>query len=525
MAKKAIPAAEIEPPQTDPGLMISPQNREAEEAVIGSILRHPKRFLEAAAILKPSDFFIHENGLIWHAFENLTSQETPIDFLTIEQELQKMGRLEETGGAPYLRRLEDDCPLGLHIPTYAQMVKTKAWRRDLIALANEIATQAFSPDKTDEEITNYMLEGTQKALGSPQGRYLVRSGIDALAPRPPINYLVEGLIYEKSITVIYGDGGTKKTWSSMYLAACVASGCPWGDFETHKTKVLFIDEENGESEMATRTAFCIRGALADQNLDLRYISLAAFHLDNPQDEALLINEILAQGAGLVIFDALADLMLGDENSKQDTQPVFNALRRIAEKTGAAILVIHHANKQNGFRGSSVIKDILIKVESEEDSHFVNFKTEKNRKGKAVKFSMYATWTEDQFSLGHSEMQEKPKTLSKSQEFVIRYLTEKGPSEINSIMGAADVCTPGAARNSVYELVKLEKIYRTNPSDSDKIHAIFDIAVLKQEIQESPLMPSAVPVYPLRERGKLKQQLPSKKTGLKQEKTANTKPEK
>ena len=66
----------------------------------------------------------------------------------------------------------------------------------------------------------------------------------------------------------------------------------------------------------------------------------------------------------MILDVLADLMTGDENSKQDTQPVFNALRRISEQSGAAIIVIHHANKMGGHRGSSVIKDapdILLQV--------------------------------------------------------------------------------------------------------------------------------------------------------------------
>jgi archaellum biogenesis ATPase FlaH len=492
MAKKAISDPEIEPPQTDPGLVISPHNREAEEAVIGGILRTPKRFLEAAAILKPTDFFIRRNGLVWQAFENLTDRSDPIDRLTIEQELQKMGKFEEVGGREYLFSVEDNCPLGLNTPHYARLVKFEAWKRGIIAIANELAVQGFSRDKSQEDITNYLLEASKQALGSPTGRYLVRSGIDALAPRPEIKYLVEGLIYEKSITIIYGDGGTKKTWSSMYLAACVASGCPWGDFETHKTKVLFIDEENGESEMATRAAFCIRGALADQNLDLRYISLAAFHLDNPQDEALLTNEILAQEAGLVIFDALADLMLGDENSKQDAQPVFNALRRITEKTGAAIVVIHHANKQNGYRGSSVIKDapdIFIKIESDEDSHFINFKTEKKRKGKSVKWSMYATWTEDRFSLSHSEKQEK--TLSTVEEFIIEYLNDHGEDEkieIQNATVAAGIGTLKAAENSIYALEAIGKIIRTNPTPSKKVRARYSVPPKEEEEQKIQPLP-------------------------------------
>ena len=463
-----------------------PHNREAEEAVLGAVLIDPACFPRLAAILKPQDFYIIKHWWIWQVFEHLAKAGEPIDFLTVPSELVKTGRLKESGGRAYLTALMNQTPSSLNAEAYARLVREHAARRQILESISQTAAFVGDPKKSLDEIHKSLLEATQKATGSETGRYSVKSGIDALAPRLQLKYLVEGLIYEKSITVLYGDGGTKKTWSSLYLAACIACGRPWGDFETHQTKVLIVDEENGESEMATRVAFCIRGALAEKTLDLRYISLAAFHLDNPQDEAILTNEILAQGAGFVIFDALADLMLGDENSKQDTQPVFNALRRITEKTGAAIWMIHHANKQKDFRGSSVIKDapdILIKVESDEDSRFINFKTEKNRKGKSVKWSMYATWAEDQFSLDYSEMQEKSKALSKSQEFVIKYLAENGPSEIISLMGAVDVCTPATAKKAVYDLVKLGKIYRTNPSDSDKVHAVFDLAVISQETQK------------------------------------------
>jgi hypothetical protein len=319
---------------------------------------------------------------------------------------------------------------------------------------------------------------TKKAIGNLQERYVVRDSVYMLEPVKPEKYLVEGLIYEKSITVLYGDGGTKKTWAGLYLGACVASGNPWGDLVTTKTKVLYIDEEMGDSEMHQRGQWCIKGAtLTNDPIDLKYVSLAGFHLDNPHDEEILTNEILAQGAGLVIFDALADLMLGDENSKQDTQPVFNALRRIVEKTGAAIVVIHHTNKTGGQRGSSVIKDapdIMCKIESDRNSNFINFETEKNRKSKCVKWSMFATWAEDRFYLSHTERQEKPKQLGKAEEYVIRYLTDHGASELKIIMGGADTCSPEGARQAVYALARTNTIHRTNPSDSDKVHAIYDL---------------------------------------------------
>jgi hypothetical protein len=445
------------------------RNPELEQALLGAILIDPSALTDVTPILQPQDFSILRNSAIFQAALDVASRGAVPDYLTITEEAKKNG----DGADPaYITGLFNATPTSLNALEYARELANLARRRRLVAEALEKVNYFKNRDNPlpDEEAS--------------RPRYTVHNAADALAPRAAVKWLVEGRIYEKSVTVMYGDGGTKKTWAGMYLAACVSSGAPWGDIETHKTRCLFVDEENGEDEISGRAAFCIRGALSDESADLRYISLAAFHLDDPKDEVILTAEILTQGAGLVILDALADLMLGDENTKQDTQPVFNALRRIAEKTGAAILVIHHANKQGGHRGSSVIKDapdILLQVESDLDSNFINFKTEKNRKGKAVKWSMVATWTEDQFYLRPADAPEKTKPLSKSQEYVIRYLTEHGASPVPAIIAGADTCSPEAARKAVYNLADLRTIHRTNPGETGQgVAAIYDLAKAENE---------------------------------------------
>jgi hypothetical protein len=468
------PEPEEQPDELTAPVSIPPHDREAEEATLGSVLIDPDCYPDLVSILDPADFYIRRHGWIWQAFGNLVRRGDPLDFLTIPEELFRMGQLEEIGGPAYLTGLLNQVPSSLHAATYARKVKDVAIKRRLLDIANEIALLAYNPRISAAEASRRAQEAIKENTGGQEKRVTIHDAVYALAPRPPIRWIVEGLIYEKSITVIYGDGGTKKTWASMYLAACVASGAYWGDYKTNKTRVLFIDEENGDDEIAARAAFCIRGALADKNIDLHYISLAAFQLNDPQDELLLTTIIQAQGAGLVILDALADLMSGDENSKQDTQPVFNALRRIAEKTGAAIVVIHHANKNGGHRGSSVIKDapdILLQVTSDPDSNFVNFKTEKNRKGKGLQWSMFATWTEDRFYLSPVEGQEKGNTQTRSHEYVLRFLADNGASELPVIESSADTCSFNAARQAVYALAAKGKIRRTNPGGKPAIYEL------------------------------------------------------
>ena len=244
----------------------------------------------------------------------------------------------------------------------------------------------------------------------------------------------------------------KKTYSLLSMGVCVSVGKPWLDMPTRACKVLFIDEESGESRLSLRLAAALRGELAWKDTPFEFISLAGFHLDDPADELLLENEIRGFGAGLVIFDALADLMEGDENSKQDTQPIFCALRRLAERTGAALCIIHHANKMGGYRGSSAIKgavDLMVQVTSEDGSEFVKFKTEKNRDGgQALSWAARATWLKEPetFSLLAAEKHVKGRVLSKPQEYVLRYLTEHDASPLPVIMAAANSAARSGAES-------------------------------------------------------------------------------
>jgi hypothetical protein len=166
--------------------------------------------------------------------------------------------------------------------------------------------------------------------------------------------------------------------------------------------------------------------------------------------------------------------------------VFNALRRISEKSGAAIIVIHHANKMGGHRGSSVIKDapdILLKVSSEAESDLVTFKTEKNRKGRAQQFSLRAVWSADSFSVASAGAPERKKKLNKAQEYVLGYLKENGPSALINIMNDADSCSSHASRTAVYHLAGLELIHRINPGDIGQgVSAIYELSERRDQTQ-------------------------------------------
>jgi hypothetical protein len=97
----------------------------------------------------------------------------------------------------------------------------------------------------------------------------------------------------------------------------------------------------------------------------------------------------------------------------------------------------------------------------------------------------ATWTEDQFYLTEAEHTEKEKSLSQSQRYVVRYLEENGASSLPDIKGAADSCSPGAAKQAVYKLVDMGKVYRTNPKNKGQgAVAVYDLTKEGEEEIES-----------------------------------------
>jgi hypothetical protein len=245
----------------------------------------------------------------------------------------------------------------------------------------------------------------------------------------------------------------------------VALGKPWLGLGVKPCKVLLVDEESGEQRLTLRLGQAIRGELGSDETPLEYVSLASFKLDDKADVILFQALIEDTGAGVVIIDALADIMTGDENSKQDTQPVFSNLRKIAEQTGAALIIIHHSNRTGGYRGSSAIKgalDLMIKIESDDGSNWINFKSEKNRDGEALQFSACATWNETQFYLSPVEGVVRTKTRPASQRYVLDYLEKNGgAASVQEIMDHAEECSPQAARQAIYVLAGDKLIKRVN----------------------------------------------------------------
>lgn len=306
----------------------------------------------------------------------------------------------------------------------------------------------------------------QAAPRDSQSRFKLFSADDALDPQPPIEWIVEGVFSAGSVSVVCGEGGSKKTWSMLDCSVAVAHGEKWLNFATRRSTVLIVDEESGERRLKRRLGNVLRGhAVGKGEVSIICTSLSGLKLLEADEQTALLNLTQETGAKFIVIDALIDILIGgDENKSADVQSVFHALRCIAETTGAAIVVIHHNNRAGGYRGSSAMQgaiDLLLSVESKVDSPNIDFASEKPRDVESFKFAAIANFGEGTFNLSPSAPSEKAERLSKSERYVLDFLA-KGDAPMSAIISHADACSAESARRSVYRLVERGKVERRNP---------------------------------------------------------------
>jgi hypothetical protein len=192
---------------------------------------------------------------------------------------------------------------------------------------------------------------------------------DLATPLPPIPWLCEPIrLAPGAVTLVAGYGYSRKTMALQSLGLSVAVGrAVWGLFSCRKGRVVHLDYEQGERLTKERYQRLARGVgieIGDLEPDaLRVACMPRVYLETQDAIDSLLPYV--DGAALVIVDSLrAAFPHADENSS-DVRSYLDALNHLSGRTGATIIVIHHARKpsaQSGgtethaIRGSSALFD-------------------------------------------------------------------------------------------------------------------------------------------------------------------------
>lgn len=124
---------------------IPPHSVEAEQSVLGGIMLDNRAWDQIADRVREGDFYRHDHRLIYRVISKLSSQNKPLDVLTISEALRELNELENAGGEVYLFELANNTPSAANVVAYADIVRERSVLRQLIAAANEIADNAFNP--------------------------------------------------------------------------------------------------------------------------------------------------------------------------------------------------------------------------------------------------------------------------------------------------------------------------------------------------------------------------------------------
>lgn len=131
---------------------LPPQNSEAEASLLGAILIDSDALVKIADIVRVADFYEQRHQRIYEASVALYEAHSPVDVLTLSDQLKATGFLEDIGGSAYLTELTNFVPTAAHVEQYATIVAQKSLRRRLIKASQDITGLGYDEAKNLQEL-------------------------------------------------------------------------------------------------------------------------------------------------------------------------------------------------------------------------------------------------------------------------------------------------------------------------------------------------------------------------------------
>ncbi len=139
---------------------VTPQNIEAEQSFLGSLLLDKDAMVKVADTVQAEDFYLDKHRRIYEAMLDLYRRSEPIDLLSLGNRLQERGDLERIGGRSDLIALSNAVPTASHVVHYGEIVQKKATLRRLLQAAGEITSLGYEQSEDVEDL----LDQAEKSL-------------------------------------------------------------------------------------------------------------------------------------------------------------------------------------------------------------------------------------------------------------------------------------------------------------------------------------------------------------------------
>ena len=137
-------------------LRIPPHSIQAEQSVLGGLMLNNDAWDQVGDRVVRNDFYRREHQLIFEAIEKLADNQKPFDVVTLSEELERIGALDDAGGMSYIGTLAKDTPSAANIRAYADIVREHSVKRQLIRVGTTIADSGFETEgRTVSELLDH----------------------------------------------------------------------------------------------------------------------------------------------------------------------------------------------------------------------------------------------------------------------------------------------------------------------------------------------------------------------------------
>jgi len=402
------------------------QIEEYEQNLLGLVLSRPEWIKEIDSFLDCTDFYSEKHCSIYKAMLDMNDSNIPIDVLTLRNFLEKQHQLEQAGTSTYLTYLSAVVISGSDLDYYANEIKTASYNRKRWEKCHHIieAIEKGEGLAIIEENIQSLLEIPSAALAKNPLKPISAKDLKNV---PAPESIWADILFPKCITQINSEPGIGKSTIAYNIAALGALEQPFlGMYFSKKIKTLNVDLETPPN-IRGRKIERICGVLPEnfyilENLDLKK-QFKDFH-------SLCIKEKY----DLLILDTQSrTLGMEQENDNSEANYLMGLLRRIANESGCAILLIHHTAKGETARavykgrGASAIAaavDIVANLELL-DSNTLKLKVEKSRIYGVNRTLIIRKLGEDKFELKETSLNEDSKStqeLHLIQELIVELMT-------------------------------------------------------------------------------------------------------
>ncbi len=148
-----------------------PFNIEAEISVLGSMLIDNEAISVVTESLGKNDFYKTAHQHIFETIVAICDKNSAVDLVILKDELNRLSLLEKVGGTEYLMALEESVPIASNVEYYANIVREKTVKRDLIAATAKIQQEAYNDSLESDELLDIaekeIFDITQRKFAKP----------------------------------------------------------------------------------------------------------------------------------------------------------------------------------------------------------------------------------------------------------------------------------------------------------------------------------------------------------------------